>query len=502
MTEYVSDNDSNEAAYDVVGRYNQNKVNGFQQDLIDRMLEQADLGNARTVVDAMGGDGNLSAHIIDYCQRHSLAIPSITLFEISRVQCAFAKQKLKGHDVTVHCGNIITFLNEENPALPLMSFDRVFIKSASHEIPLKDQAQLYETVYQLLRPGGRFVNLGFLFDCPNERDEMNEIAQVKDECAGMLQAVTNRHFLTRAELYSRLKQVGFEDVFAAHSFNYEIRSDVVAEQYFASATRQLADAKHQAAQARSFNMRRSGRIEFERDSSIMRSPGEITVADRPLHDNLNIFNKYPLLFLRHIRAHAEMLDAAVQSIPKTGSTLDLGCGAGLLAERLQAFPVKYRGVDHCDQLIDYCRAQYQSNPSLQFQSQNIEQELCGDDFDCITLLNVLNLPGLRSLDVLRNAINSLKPGGSLVISGPLSPKSFTEAEPQIIDHLKEDGFYDDHQETFGAIQEANRRLVTEHGQYWSATGMSHLLLQLGVASITRVETSLYYGHAFLIVAQR
>ncbi|MDF1662621.1 MAG: methyltransferase domain-containing protein [Planctomycetota bacterium] len=502
MTDFASDNESNEAAYDVVGRYNQNKVNGFRQNLIDKMLEEADFGHALTVLDAMGGDGNLSAHIIDYCQKHSLQIPSITLFEISRVQCAFAKQQLKGHDVTIHCGNILTFLDEEKSALPLQSFDRVFIKSASHEIPLKDQARLYETVYQLLRPGGLFINLGFLFECPDERDEMNDIAQVKDECAGMLQAVTNRHFLTREELYSRLKQVGFEDVFAAHSFNYEIRSEVVANQYFAAATRQLADAKHQAVQARAFTMRRNGRIEFERDMSVMKSPGEITVARRPLHDNLNIFNKYPLLFLRHIQAHAEMLDAAVESIPKVGTTLDLGCGAGLLAERLQAFPVQYKGVDHCDSLINYCKEQFLPNPRIHFQSGNIESSLDEQDFDCITLLNVLNLPGLRSITVLKNAINNLKAGGSLVISGPLSPDSFTDAEPHIIDQLKEDGFYDDHQETIRAIQDANRRLVTEHGQYWSAAGMSQLLLQLGVASITRVETSLYYGHAFLVVAQR
>jgi len=85
MTEY----ESNETSYDVVGRYNQNKVNGFQQQLIDRMLEVAELGTAETVLDAMGGDGNLSASIIDYCRRNNFSTPKLTLFEISRVQCKF-----------------------------------------------------------------------------------------------------------------------------------------------------------------------------------------------------------------------------------------------------------------------------------------------------------------------------------------------------------------------------------------------------------------------------
>lgn len=502
MTEYVSDNDSNEAAYDVVGRYNQNKVNGFQQDLIDRMLKEAKFGKTIRVLDAMGGDGNLSAHVIDYCQRNSLPIPSITIFEISRVQCAFAKQKLKGYDVSVHCGDILTFLDDEEPALPLGSFDVIFIKSASHEFPLKSQTRLYDTVYQLLRPGGRFINLGFLFDCADEAKEMTEIANVKDECAGMLQAVTNRHFLTREELYSRLNQVGFEEIRAAHSFNYEIRSEVVANNYFAAATRQLADAKHQAVQARAFTMRRNGRIEFERDRSLMKSPGEITVARRPQHDNRNVFHKYPLLFLKYIRAHAEMLDAVVESIPQGSSVLDLGCGAGLLAERLQSNPGNYRGIDHCQHLIELCQENYQHQDTIQFEFGKIEEALEEESYDCVTLLNVLNLPGLQSITVLQNALKSLKKGASLIITGPLAPSSFTNVEQQIMAQLKEDGLYEDHKETFAAIQEANRRLLTEHGQYWSAEGMSQLLLQLGASTVTRAETTLYYGHAFLVVAQR
>ena len=64
-------------------------------------------------------------------------------------------------------------------------------------------------VYGGEKPKGMFVNLGFLFDDVEERDQFREIARCKDSLAGMHSAVKNRHFLTRDELHIRLQQAGF-----------------------------------------------------------------------------------------------------------------------------------------------------------------------------------------------------------------------------------------------------------------------------------------------------
>ena len=92
------------------------------------------------------------------------------------------------------------------------TFDRVMIKSGNHEIPLSRQAELYESVYHVLKPGGYFVNLGFLYDDVAERDEFRKLVRFKDRTAGLLDAMRNRHVLTRDEFYARLHQVGFVDV--------------------------------------------------------------------------------------------------------------------------------------------------------------------------------------------------------------------------------------------------------------------------------------------------
>src|SRR5687768_15919101 len=65
------------------------------------------------------------------------------------------------------------------------SFDRVMIKSGNHELPLEAQQQLYTNIFRLLKDGGRFVNLGFLFEDETERNEFRRITRVKDSLAGL-----------------------------------------------------------------------------------------------------------------------------------------------------------------------------------------------------------------------------------------------------------------------------------------------------------------------------
>jgi hypothetical protein len=154
------------------------------------------------------------------------------------------------------------------------------IKSANHEIPLKDQERLYRNIFSLLKPGGYFVNLGFLFDNLDERDEMRMLARVKDKLAGMKQAEKRRHFLMRDEFYQRLEKVGFVSVQAKTSFNYRNSSKVVADNYF-SKSRTALDIEYRTAHEDFHVLRKNGLIEFKKDEAISKSPGEITFAVKP-----------------------------------------------------------------------------------------------------------------------------------------------------------------------------------------------------------------------------
>ena len=201
-------------------------------------------------------------------------MPHCTLFEISEVQTEFAKTNLPSKYCDVICGDILKLksLNEGE-------YGCVMIKSANHEIPLEDQEKLYRNIFSLLKPGGYFVNLGFLFDNLDERDEMRMLARVKDRLAGMKQAEKRRHFLMRDEFYQRLEKVGFVSVQAKTSFNYRNSSKVVAENYFSNSPTALDE--YRAAHEDCHVLRKNGRIEFKKDEAISKSPGEITIAVKP-----------------------------------------------------------------------------------------------------------------------------------------------------------------------------------------------------------------------------
>ena len=271
-----------EAAYDKVGVYNQDAINGFSEHMLSYMLDLVNLSQASHILDAMAGNGNLTLRLYDYCIHHRFTLPQVVLMELSQVQCGFARTQLVPTPAKVIWGDVLTMEDyESGESLPDEFFDRVMIKSGSHEVPLEKQLDLYRSIFRVLKPGGLFVNLGFLFDDIEERDQFREITRIKDRLAGLYSAVENRHFLTREELYTRLQQAGFMDIRCGMHVPYTIRTLVGVQAYFPEHEWEWVHAELQAQQAKAMALRRRGRIHFHGDSSTMLCPGEITVARRP-----------------------------------------------------------------------------------------------------------------------------------------------------------------------------------------------------------------------------
>ena len=270
-------------AYDTVGVYDQDAINGFSEHILNTLLDIVNPGQVSHILDAMAGNGNLTSRLYDYCERRGLFPPDVTMLEFSRVQCALAKAQLAKTPTKVVWGDILTMEDyEHNAALPDRMFDRVMLKSGNHEIPLHQQLDMYQSIFRVLKPRGLFVNLGFLFDDVEERDQFRDIARCKDSLAGMHSAVDNRHFLTRDELYTRLEQAGFVDIRCGLPVHYTIHSYIVTDAYFSGHHQEDMHAAFQAQQAKAMLLRRNGRIHFQGDSSTMILPGEITLARRPL----------------------------------------------------------------------------------------------------------------------------------------------------------------------------------------------------------------------------
>jgi len=497
---------SKKAAFDAVGHYEQDLVNGLRESTLDNMLALLKLNEATSVLDAMGGNGNLTKRLFSYCELNSIEEPSVTMLEFSEVQADFARMELHQTKAKIVRGDAVKMQNLDTGKLfPDASFDRVMIKSANHEIPLSKQRELYSNILRVLKPGGLFVNLGFLFDDPREREEFREIARVKDFCAKMDDAAQNRYFLTREELYRSLEDVGFYDISCGELFEYKISSKVVAEQYFSGSKSLHADLEHQAAQAKAFHMRQNNRIQFNRAESLMICPGELTVARKPepVEENKFVFNDYPYDFLRKIEAHVKMLKMTALNIPQGSNVLDLCCGLGLLAEHLTQKDCTYKGIDLSAEFIAACRERFADYRSFSFQELDVNSFPAEENrYDRIALLNALYLPGLNVNLLLKKALQSLKPSGRIIISGPVSSSSYEQAEPNILKQLEQDGLLKGNEGVLKAIRQANEKLLKQHGNYWSAEGMAELLLTHGFSSVSFLDTTLYYGASFMVIAEK
>lgn len=499
-----------QAAYDAVGRYDQDRVNGFSEAFLDEFAAFVDPVGTSTILEAMAGDGKFLRRL------HALGrkgggtrLSKLAGLEYSRVQCEFAKSELQGLPVEVIWGDVVGMrdLSREKP-LPDCSYEKVVVKSGNHEIPGPRQAQMYESIHRVLQPGGQFINLGFVFDTAEERDEMREIARTKDSLAGMKDAVVNRHFLTREEFHAHLKQAGFVDVRRHRQFDYAIDSQAVVDAYFTrcEAGPQRADLDFQAAQARAFTLRQKGRVRFEGRRTLMLAPGEITVARRPtwVESNLQAFRHCPYEFLRHLVTYREMLEKVLRHVPMGAAVLDVACGPGLLAERLVDKNVsRYRGLDLSPHYVESCRERLATQPAFSFALADMNEAEFGEGGqDAVTILNALYLAGVEPVKVLRKAFRALRPGGTLVVTGPTAFDSFTKAEPRMTAQLRADGLLEKYGEQFRKVAEANARLLPAQGNYWSAEGMAALLREIGFSQVVDVDTTLYYGCAFLVAARK
>jgi SAM-dependent methyltransferase len=494
------------AAYDVVGRYRQDEINGFGPGLVERMLDAARLRGAETVLDAMAGDGNLTERLHAYCRERGMAFPRTTVLEFSKVQAEFARHAVAPLGASVLWGDALAMQDlATGRSLEESSFDRVLIKSATHEIPRDRQPDLYRSIFRVLRPGGIFTNLGFVFDDPAERDEVRELARVKDRLAGMEGAVRNRYFLMRDEFTALLKEAGFIHIRAEESFRYQIRSQVVAEQYYAADRRLSADLDNQAAQVRCVVLRRNGRIRFEGVTSLLLFPGEITTARKPTPAETSLagLRQHPMDLLRKTKAHSGMLEEAARCIEDGDTVLDLGCGIGLLAEVLPEGRNFYRGLDLSAEHVAIARERHADRPGISFEVGNVAtRDLGSACADVITILQTLHHPGIDAVRLLRGAYAALKPGGRLVVAGPCSPQSLAQIGPLLLEQLRREGALEGNEALAEALGRSTPPGPEAGGYYCSAEGMEALLKHLGFSRTMAARHDFYQGLAYFVVARK
>jgi len=261
------------ADFDKVGRYTQDAINGFTTHMLRTFLELGTPQPWMSILDAMGGDGNFTLKVLAYAREHHWpCLPTVTMVELSRVQCGLAEAQL-GTRASVVWGSILD-------PLPPGAYQRVYLKSGLHELPWEEQQQALRNIAQSLTEDGQFCQLGFALTDRATQAELQTLAAHKDTLAGLQGMAQRRHFPTRAEVEQLHEQAGLRLV-RTIPCRYSIQTSVVAQQYFQTGHQRATFIEEcEALFTRSHALRQAGRICVHGDDSTMTLPGLMTLAGR------------------------------------------------------------------------------------------------------------------------------------------------------------------------------------------------------------------------------
>ncbi len=175
-------------------------------------------------------------------------------------------------------------------------------------------------------------------------------------------------------------------------------------------------------------------------------------------------NVHPLDLVADLRTPVEVFKESLRFIAEGDSILDLGCGLVFMMEYLAGSRNSYRGVDLRPDLIKFCRSRFGSRPGIQFDVADAARlEIPSPQFDVVAVINLLHLPNIDPVSVLRKSREAMKSGGRLIVSGPSQG--------------------------------------SDAGYYCSAEGMDALLRHLGFPHALVARSDLSRGRAYLVVAQ-
>lgn len=188
------------------------KIHGVAGNDLGKLADAMEISDGAHVLDVMCGYGAVSAHILERSKKEGFSV-ELSMCDLHRVQLDRIPDDVRdgAKEVTVGDARNLPYADAK--------FDAVVLKMGLHEVPHIDQPLIFQEVFRVLKPGGRFVIWEVMPDTGEQQDAFTEQMQKKNELAGYESIVVDRYF-TRGEqmpwLYEEAGFVGVKQVFEAN----------------------------------------------------------------------------------------------------------------------------------------------------------------------------------------------------------------------------------------------------------------------------------------------
>ncbi len=188
------------------------KLHQVSHEDLDHMVDALLLTKDCMVLDLMCGYGAVSERILENAKKKGLSIKlhcaDLYLEQINRMKEDLRKQIC---DIRLIDARSLPYADN--------TFDVIFIKMGVHDVPHQDQKVVFDEVFRILKPGGRFVVWEILTNHSEEQDAFSAQINKKDSLAGYESFLIDRYFLRPDQLITLYKNSNFteiEEVFCAH----------------------------------------------------------------------------------------------------------------------------------------------------------------------------------------------------------------------------------------------------------------------------------------------
>lgn len=188
----------------------------------DQFIQVLNIQNGEKVIDVGGGYGSIFIRLIE---RQPAIQFEYDLLDGGMFQLKKGEERIGALLQKFNNRSAVRYLHQDATQLNLRGdhYDLVICKMFLHEIPKENKKALIDSLFAIVKPGGRLVVWNPDLE-DNDYKFYTSVIRKKDELAGYESLVQNRHFLLNRDLYDLMESAGFTAVQKLLTFDYHLHT--------------------------------------------------------------------------------------------------------------------------------------------------------------------------------------------------------------------------------------------------------------------------------------